>query len=387
MKKIESLKQIPIYSHYDFDKPLPYLTKQMINHNFPLNWQTQALQQRLAEGDVEWLSTSGTTSERMQIMRPKRWRSEQIARSYQYHHLLQNLWQQKAKRAVLSTVVCSQMLCFKKAQTIDSRWLDRSLYLNMHHNPHDWQKQDIERMLAELASIGKYILDADPFYLAIFIKKMKQYALTDKLITPQCITLSYELATSNTYHFLQQFFQCPIINIYGSSELGYLLMSNDSGVMINCSEQTEYEYRQIEHSDNLYELIVSSFKNPYMPLLRYQTGDVIELDKQQSVVKRVMGRASSYITLASEQQLYQQNFDDMVSLTCKQIFYYQLKKINDQQYLMLYSTFDEQPLEDGQLTSLSTKLDQQWGLSIRYSLQNNIQPQHSGKFSWLSQDE
>ncbi len=376
---------IPIYRAYDFSQPLPLLTKAQIKKNFPLNFQTDVIKEKLANKDVEWLSTSGTTSERMQIFRPKDWRKQHITQAYQYHQKLKALWQEPTmKRIVLTTAQCSQNVCFKTDQSMAQRWLDRSLYINLHHNPNHWQKKDIERMLDEMNQVQDYILDASPNYLAIFVKKLKQYGLSLSECKPKCITLGYELMNTNCRRFLSDFFECELINVYGSSELGYLLMDAEQGAMIQCSNHTDYEYIPLEHNDSLYELVVTTDKNPYMPLLRYRTGDVFELtDEKLSVAKRMMGRVSQLFEATQNQFFSYQQIDDCIANLSADIMLYQLDSINNKSCQLIYSTFSEQELSQASQNEVEKALSQFLGLSVQLTGQTEIEPQHSGKFGWL----
>tara|TARA_B110000908_G_C10183250_1_gene416749 strand:+ start:56 stop:1213 length:1158 start_codon:yes stop_codon:yes gene_type:complete len=383
---LDSFKNIPIYSGYDFNKPLPLLTKQEINQNFPLNWQTKAIKEKIVKGDVEWLTTSGTSSERLQLMRPKQWRQEQIEKSYAYHPLLNKLWQQGLKRAVLTTAVCSQMVCFKKGTSTEHRWVDRSLYINLHHNPNQWQKQDLERMLFEINQIGNYIFDADPYYLALFLKQLHENNILSKLNKPQCITLGYELCTENLHQYIKELLDVTIVDIYGSTELGYLLYSDDRMKMSSCSEKTEFELLSINDKTHLYELIVTSDKNSYMPLLRYRTGDCVDalnLDGQV-IINRMMGRVSEFfVTTFTKRKVTERDLDDVIYQITRDVLIHQIMRIDEQKITFHYVSIDNNQLTEKLEQEISEELTRFLEVLVDVSHQCEINPAHSGKFSWI----
>lgn len=378
-------KSIPIYKDYDFSQTLPLLTKKEISRGFPLNWQTTEVQQRIKAGDVEWITTSGTTSDRLQVIRPKAWRQQQIALSYQYHPLLNELWQKGVKRAVLTTAVCSQMVCMKKDNTIDKRWVDRSLYLNLHHNPNQWQQQDIERMLYEMNQLDVYILDADPMYLALFVKALNRFNLIKQWQKPSCITLCYELCTHNICHYLTKQLAVPIINLYGSTELGYLLLKENKSPMTLCSDKTSFELLNIDDDNQFYELVVSSDKNPYMPLLRYQTGDCIEAyydQKGEVCIKRVLGRVSQLYQTINNKKLTHQHLDDVISQCCVDMMIYQFCFYGNKKAILNYTVFTDNDLSEIVKQNLVKQLTLVLELDVELKLQCEISPSHSGKFCW-----
>lgn len=383
----DHLKTFPIYKDYDFSKPLPFLTKSKITKGFPLNWQHNAFRERIASGDVEWLTTSGTSSNRLQIMRPKAWRQEQINKSYQFHPLLHALWQAQCKRVVLTTAVCSQMVCFKSDRDMAKRWVDRSLYVNLHHNPNQWRHEDVMRMMLEMNQQSTYILDADPFYLALFLLKLEQLNLLEKWHKPACVTLGYELCPKAIKQYITDICAVPIINIYGSTELGYVLMQQEDNSMFSCSEKSEIESYVVDADPAIRELVVTSYKNPYMPLLNYKTGDLVETkqckDTQETIILRVLGRMSELYTSPNNQLLPHQLVDDIIYQYANNILFYQLNQLPCQTIYLNYVTQSEAELDPLTKDRLCLALQNKLGAVIKLSQQPEINPGHSGKFAWL----
>ncbi len=67
----------------------------------------------------------------------------------------------------------------------------------------------------------------------------------------------------------------PVLNLYGSTETGHLLMENERGEM-----KPGYDTAFLEivdaGADGVGELVVTTLTNDYMPLLRYRIGDLAE---------------------------------------------------------------------------------------------------------------
>ena len=83
-----SIKKIPVYDKLWQGGQTPILNKADIRDNFPNSWFTPEVKKAVELGDVEWVASSGTTSDRMQIMRPKNWRFEQLEKTYNQHKIL-----------------------------------------------------------------------------------------------------------------------------------------------------------------------------------------------------------------------------------------------------------------------------------------------------------
>src|SRR3990172_13401664 len=89
------IKDIPLYkklykdildsniSENDLHR-LPVLTKKDIVLNFPENFKTPFLKKQIEANNYEFMGTSGTTDERMMLIRPKNWWYEIEKRYYQY---------------------------------------------------------------------------------------------------------------------------------------------------------------------------------------------------------------------------------------------------------------------------------------------------------------
>ncbi len=376
-------KLLPIYKKtFQNESAVPILNKQDIVSNFPHDWLTPNIENEIKTGNVEWVSTSGTTSERMQIMRPLNWRAEQLTKTFDQHPLLKKFWDANMTRVSLTTAVCSQTACFKDDPGVEKRKIGNTLYINLSHDPHTWQKSDIERMLGEMKEYSPYFMDANPNYLSIFIKKVLQFNLLDAFVYPLAITFGYEFTNQNIQYYLTNEFNIPIINIYGSTELGYLLMENNCGNMLDCSEKTLFEYQEVDSENRLYDLIVSSDKNPYMPLIRYKTGDCVQMsDKDTNVVHRVCGRTKE-ILKTPQKIIPQAFFDDVIFQSSKNIPIYQLYAFKST-YKLHFTTLNDEPLCDQEFIKLSENLDNLLNAKCELIHRHSISPALSGKFTWL----
>jgi phenylacetate-CoA ligase len=374
-------KDVPIYQRLWRNGAHPILEKSDISTDFPHSWITPSIRTALEQGDVEWVSSSGTTTERMQIMRPANWRAEQLHKTFMQHPVLRACWDEHITRVSLTTAVCSQTACYKEDPGPEKRKLGRTLYINLSSDPQAWYKSDIERMLKEIAAYSPYFFDADPCYLALFLKKINQYQLHHAFVTPQAVTLGYELVTQNIKHYISELLDAPIINLYGSTELGYILMEKAPGTLSLCSEDTHLEFLPLNPELSLYSLIVSTSKNPYMPLIRYRSGDCVQQNNEHHIT-RLCGRESESIKAFNGSLIPHAVFDDLVSECAPSIMLYQLQK-RSQNYMLHYTTFNDLTLNEYVSQCLEKRIAELLGQTCTTLYRQTISPSISGKFKWL----
>ncbi|GBF50810.1 hypothetical protein LPTSP4_23370 [Leptospira ryugenii] len=92
---------------------------------------------------------------------------------------------------------------------------------------------------------------------------------------PKAIHSTASELTNNLYKKLKEHFDCPIINFYSSNETGPIAYScpNDPSTMHLISPDIYLELIQDGEPSQRGEVTVSGGRNPFLPLLRYKTGD------------------------------------------------------------------------------------------------------------------
>src|SRR3569833_1226993 len=128
-------------------------------------------------------------------------------------------------------------------------------------------------MASEIADWSPQFLDVDPVHGAWFALYCERHGI--KFPSLKFILCSYEFVSVVHRRILQRVFGVPVINLYGSTETGHLLMENECGEM-KPSYDTAFLELVDEDSRGVGDLIVTAFSNDYMPLLRYRIGDLAE---------------------------------------------------------------------------------------------------------------
>lgn len=378
MNKKEILN-LPIYKN-QIDK---YLTKKDIVLNFPHNFN-------IKEGiEYEYATTSGTTSDRMEIIRKPNWWQDEYKRTYLNEKKLNKYLNEKLHKVIFTTAQCSNLICFVERPSMKERIIGTTLYVNNTFNPWNWTKENIQEMINEINYFKPYYLDADPVYLSIFLYLKEKYKIKTKIFKPEIITLSYEYVTNNLRKYIYNYFKTDIRNLYGTTEFGYAFLENENGKMQICKDLLDIKLLPInsEKENNIYSIIIDSYKNEYMPLLNYRVGDLVQatLDEYKNfskngIISKMAGREKDLIN----NKISFSMLDEIVSNTSNRILLYQFYFIDKNICNFKYITVDDNEISETEKNDIIDNLKKiGLDISITFSLVEEILPEMSGKFSIL----
>lgn len=378
MNKKEILK-LPIYKN-QIGK---YLTKKDIVSNFPHNFE-------IKDGiEYEYATTSGTTSDRMEIIRKPNWWKDEYKRTYSNEKKLEKYLDEKLHKVIFTTAQCSNLVCFVEKPSMEKRTIGNTLYVNNTFNPWDWTKENIQEIIKEINYFKPYYLDADPVYLAVFLYLKEKYKIKTKIFTPTIITLSYEYVTGNLRKYISDYFTTDIRNLYGTTEFGYAFLENENGKMHICKDLIDIKLLPIndDESNNIYSIIIDSYKNEYMPLLNYKVGDLVQATPKEyknfnkdGIVSKMAGREKDLI----DNKISFSMLDDIISSVSSKVLLYQFYFIDKNICNFKYITLDDSEVSETEMKNITNKLeDMGLNISITFNKVEEISPEMSGKFSIL----
>lgn len=403
---IDQVRDIPIYRRSIERGFFPILEKPEIARGFPDNWMTPRLAEALKVGEAEFVLSTGTNHARMQIIRPPFFLLKSYYRLWSEHPDVAVTWQQSCQRVSITTVLATEHVARLNAKkrgaeapalpSLEERRLDsRTLYLNLRLDPALWDRSDVERMLDEMTVVqqahpqGWYHLDCDSYHLAHLVQKALDWGAWQRFPRPASIIHAYEYTPRNVRRFLQQHFECPIIDLFGSTELGYLYYSDRHGRYWPYLDKMHLELIPVEKDSTIYSLIVSSVRNPHMPLIRYRSGDCAEtIDGSPDPlrIRRFCGRERELLRPFRGGVISQADLDDWVAAATPSIFLYQLHPEAPQQARLLYTTFDNRPVDPTAARALRQRILEVAGLDCVLDHRAHIAIGKSGKYAWLMQD-
>jgi phenylacetate-CoA ligase len=253
---------------------LPRITKSQLREHSPEGFLPAGLsvESLLASGLIEEESTSGTSGASVRVVFGKTWWAEQELRALLRNPFLAECFggRTSLRRAVLTTPGCSGVSCYNRWLNLEQRTLGDSRYVNQTRIPFSLGDDKLAVMADEVAAWEPAFLDVDPVHGAWFALHCERHGR--RFPSLRFILTSYEFTSVTHRAIMERVFGVPVIDLYGSSETGHLLVETD-GVMRPSPETALLESTSV---DSIGELLVTTLTNPYLPLMRYEIGDYVE---------------------------------------------------------------------------------------------------------------
>jgi phenylacetate-CoA ligase len=395
---VDTIPRLPIYRHlygaraqeFAFGElaTFPLLERDELVRHFPHGWTTDALTAALQEERVEYAASSGTSGERVQLVRPKDWWLGEHRRGYRHVPALKDWVVGEERNAVLTTMDCSAAICFADNPRYEDRAIGSTLYLNTTHDPNQWSRRDVERMLRELIAFAPKVLEADPVFLSLLLHKRDRFGIKTPIHRPEVLKLTYELATHAARRVIRRHLDVPTVVLHGTTELGWLYHETEAGFQ-RCPELSVVELLPFCPERGTYELVVTSVKNELMPFVRFRLRDVVRLrpggpGEESLVVDSFCGRARDAVPDASGGLVTPGELDDVLARVSSDILIYQARLSGGRRLTFRYVTETEAALSPEVEGDVRDALASVFGdVELRLVVERQISPERSGKFMIL----
>jgi phenylacetate-CoA ligase len=280
---------------------VPAVGKRDLRKGFPkaLLRQDQDLHAAMQDERVTLLATSGTTADRLQVIWEWSWWDPQEREAMRLNGLIaRSMVRPGYREAVLTTPACGAGVCHFGSQTMIERNVDGILFFNESSDPTHWTDEECERMLREWSQFAPRGVEADPAYLAIIARAALKRGLT--LPSPDFITLTYETTTRAMRRDIGRALAAPLFQLYGATEAGVLFMECEHGRLHPNERHSHIDLEPLPGPGRLARVLVTTLGRPWMPLLRYDVGDVVRVAESRDcpcglksdgpVLDRVEGR-------------------------------------------------------------------------------------------------
>lgn len=337
-KLLPRWREVPLYTHaltprdglaFDFREEffrLPFITKREMREGFPRNFlrEGQQLETLLENETVELEHTSGTSEEQTPVLFRRGWWNEQEERALRLNPVAARVLDEfpQARRATLTTPTCNGSACHTSWMSRTERTIGNTLYVNVSRIPYLLKEDVHARMAEEIASWAPQFLDTDPVHAAWFALYCEKHNL--RFPSLKFILVSYEYVSVIHRRILERVFSVPVLNLYGSTETGHLLMEDAEGKMHPSSDTAFLEIVSPDKA-GVGDLVVTTLSNDFMPLVRYRIGDLVQCQGSTYVVH---GRARDALHRADGQRVtthdVDQCFKDVTGLA-----HYQLRQEAD----------------------------------------------------------
>ncbi len=232
----------------------------------------------LQAGVVEFVATSGTTSERVVNLWHQAWWDASERAAWQSNQLGARVVTGTHREALLTSALSVGVCSDDSDLSMDQRCAGRFLFLNEKSSPALWTARHYDRMCAELCAFKPDVLEANPSYLARFAQEL--IAHPRPLFMPRLVVLTFELPSRLHLRAIRRVFSCPVVSSYGSTEAGYVFTECEHGCFHqNCAYcHVDVQPLLPEHGGPaLARILVTTFDNPWCALIRFDVGDLVRL--------------------------------------------------------------------------------------------------------------
>lgn len=231
----------------------------------------------LESGEVSFVGTSGTGGDRVQVLWHQPWWDAQERDGYAPSARARGAVAEPGYReAVLTTPMCSGNLCHVGDRPMEERILDaRVLFLNQKLDPALWSDRDCLRMADELDRFAPDVIEADPAYLAHFAVRLARLGRAPH--RPRFVELSYEYPSRRHVAAIARVFEAPVLDAYGSTECGFMLMECDAGGYHPNPRWSHLELAPVASAQrpDLARVLATPLANRWLNLVRFDTGDLV----------------------------------------------------------------------------------------------------------------
>jgi phenylacetate-CoA ligase len=290
----------------DFEQWLaqvPAVGKRDLRRGFPLSLvrRDQDLRAAMRDDQVTLLATSGTTADRLQVIWEWSWWNPQEREAMRLNaRVARALDETGFREAVLTTPACGAGTCHLGRLTAEERQIDGMLFFNETADPTHWTDEECARMLDEWRDFAPHGIEADPAYLAIIARIALQHGARPP--TPDFVTLTYETTTRAMQRDIGRAVDAPLYQLYGATEAGVLFMECEHGRLHPNERHSHIDLLPLPGRERLARVLVTTIDRPWMPLLRYDIGDVVRVAAKREcscglpsdgpLLERVEGRSS-----------------------------------------------------------------------------------------------
>lgn len=281
----------------------PTIAKRDLRRGFPKSMVRKScdLKDAMQKGLVEIIATSGTTDNRLQVLWEWSWWDPQEREAMRINSRVAAAMKDGFREAVLTTPVCGGATCHIGSLTRQERTVDGMLFLNQVADPTLWNDGELRRMLAEWNDLAPDGVESDPQYLAALCRHAMRSGV--RLHEPAFVTLTYEQTTrAATRSIKAALSSTHLCQLYGATEAGVLFMECTAGRLHHNARHSHIEL--VDAGNGLSRVVVTTLGRTWMPLLRYDIGDLVRVADGCTcgraddgyILQRIEGRGNDAIT-------------------------------------------------------------------------------------------
>jgi phenylacetate-CoA ligase len=280
-----------IHTIEEYQKIIPHIQKSDVQNNLEL-----FIPRNIKRSKILNSNTGGSTGIPLQLFYEKN-----VTRSLEYA-FIHNLWKRVGYKHGDPTVV---LRGFSIPQSKNYWYYDATknrLIMSSYHI----NKNTIPEYIKEIRTFKPKYLHVYPSSLNIIAKYMQEYSIAP-LSNIEAILAGSETIYPEQRKLLEGTFNCRLFSWYGLGEM--VALGGECEYSTDYHFYPQYGLVELEKDKTIgsYEIVGTTFVNPAMPLLRYKTGDFVELSDNETCrcrrnylrIKRVIGRKQELIVSKS----------------------------------------------------------------------------------------
>lgn len=182
----------------------------------------------------------------------------------------------EGKNKTAIALICAQEKTLTYASL--STYLEGAGILKINLNPSEWSESDHSKKYLE--KYNPQILTGDPIAFMSLLDLKPQ-------LNPKALISSAMKLTTGTKNKLEKYFKCPVIDLYSLTEcrnIAYASGNSHKAIRPDLYLEIFDEYQDIKLPyGERGELVVTGGNNPFLPLIRYRTGDFCSLKIENGI--------------------------------------------------------------------------------------------------------
>jgi phenylacetate-CoA ligase len=229
----------------------------------------------LASGEVSYVRTSGTADEALTNIWNQAWWDASERASWGLNAVAARAATGTHREAILASALSVGPRSEGERLPRERRMLGRFLFLNEYAFTTEWPEGHERRILAELGEFQPDVLEANPSLLARLARFAERAGID--VYQPTLVILTYEFPSRVQLRAIRRVFRSPVASSYGSTEAGYVFMQCEHGRLHQNTEFCRVDFQPLTDGPGMRgvgRLLVTTFGNPWFPLLRFEIGDI-----------------------------------------------------------------------------------------------------------------
>ncbi len=228
------------------------------------------------------------------------------------------------------------------------------------------------------------------------LRELSQFLLAEglKLVSPKAVISTAELLDEHTRCLIEEAFRCPVIDRYGSREMGLIACQCVKGEKYHVNMNRVY-LEVIPDNDETHlhksgKIVVTDLGNFGMPLIRYEIGDRAQLSEnhdcmcgiQSDCLDYLEGRIFDFLVTADGKKIHGLTFNRYI-FQISGVSQYRL--VQESRGLVRIQVIENQPIAAEQIDQLKVLIREKIGgnTKVEFEKVNSLPKTPSGKHRYI----